>query len=176
VQAASHVRVRPVPQLATDPGLHSPSLEHVDQLDHSPSVQVRVCSPQLPQACVVGPTHRDSTPQTAWPFTVVQMRPVGQGSPQSGEAPFGAQGENPVVHWPARFEQQTHEESVSMVNASQASPESTLPTPSELEQPSAATPPPSGNHSRATRAFMFRVAMGLPLLISLAPCSLDPSR
>jgi hypothetical protein len=48
---------------------------HADQADHVPSLQVRLCVPQLPQACDVAPLHVQ-TP--AW-----QVDPCGQAWPHA---------------------------------------------------------------------------------------------
>jgi len=45
------------PQASLSPGAHSPCSLHGDQSDQRPELpsQLRLCVPQLPQACVAGP-------------------------------------------------------------------------------------------------------------------------
>jgi hypothetical protein len=53
--AAAQAWVPPVPHAWVLSSVQTPSPAHADQADHVPPSQVRVCVPQFPQACVVGP-------------------------------------------------------------------------------------------------------------------------
>ncbi len=56
--------VPPVPQLWLVAGVHTPSPVHADHADHVPVLlsHVRVCVPQLPHGCEVGPLGQDKGP------------------------------------------------------------------------------------------------------------------
>jgi hypothetical protein len=58
-QLPPHDCVPPLPQLWDEFGAHAPSPVHADQADHVPVLlsHVRVCVPQLPQACDAAPVH-----------------------------------------------------------------------------------------------------------------------
>jgi hypothetical protein len=92
----------------------------LDHDENSPASQVRVCVPQLPQACSVGPEHSLSCPHTDLPLTVTHDKPSGQRLPHVGEASSGAHSETPEMQLPPRVEQQAQCASVSMVKESQA--------------------------------------------------------
>jgi hypothetical protein len=82
------------------PAAHVPSPLHADHPDHVPPLQVRVCVPQFPHACVVEPLGH-------WHCPFWHVDPCGQAWPHMPQfdgsvcsfTHWPAQLVNPVWHW-----------------------------------------------------------------------------